>query len=104
MTEHPDYAYAEHYEKRENMESLLVPIISENSSYSHKLPYLLYSLRGMYLKNYEKYIYYDKLLSDLSEQIFNNVLVPTQDDFKGIRMVNYLDGNNGLFKYKLIGV
>jgi len=103
--DHPDYAYSAVNAVSEGMRPSARFNISEDSSHSHRTPLWLTSLSDAYKPGSANYEYYRKLRSGLAKQFLTKVLVWPKDDFSGIRLANYLDGSNGIYRweYKNLG-
>ena len=101
-TDHPDYAYAGHKKKIPSMKPLPIPGIAWDSSHSHRFPLWLTSLAGAYPPRSKEYIFYNNLKKGLEKQFFGKVLVPPTKDFAGYRMRNFMDGRNGIYRWKYI--
>jgi len=101
-TDHGDYAYAGQRDKGTNLVKKPVPGIAEDSSHAHRMPLWLVSLRSIYQKDDEEYAYYDNLINGLGKQVVDNVLSYPTESFGGIRMTNYMDGSNGLYRWQYI--
>ena len=98
-SDHGDYLYAGNYEINENMQPLPVDGIAEDSSHSHRWPVWLMSLADASCSDNERYNYYLDLRDKLENQFFNKVVVLPNDDFSCYRMNNFMDGNNGVYRY-----
>jgi len=98
-TVHPDYAYAGHHEKGENLEEKHVPGIGQDSSHAFRTPLWLVSMRDMYSREEERWAYYDQLLEGLAKQLLDTVIIAPSKEFRGVRLTNYMCGHNGLYRY-----
>lgn len=103
--DHPDYSYSAVNVVSENMKPSSRFNISEDSSHSHRTPLWLTSLSEAYKVGSPNYEYYRKLRSGLAKQFLTKVLVKPKPDFEGVRLMNYLDGSNGVYRweYKNLG-
>lgn len=95
-----DYLYAGHYIAEPNLSYSMIEGIATDSSHSHRLPLWLTSLRNAYKENTEYYLYFDGLLQGFKEQFITVVFQPSDSDFFGPRLTNYMDGHNGIYRYK----
>lgn len=97
--EHKDFAYMHYDEILDDM----VPEVQENTTWdtSHfaRVPVFLQIIRRANYGNDEKVKYYDKLISGLSNQFQNVVLIAPDKSNNYYRTTNYMDGRNGLFRY-----
>lgn len=103
--DHPDYAYAGVDEVTDSMSPRGRHDIAEDSSHSHRTALWLVSLEQAYAPGTEERKYYAKLRSGLARQFVNKVLVMPSEEFDGVRLRNYLDGSNGVYRweYKNLG-
>ena len=98
--DHRDYAYAGLSDKEGGATQIPVAQIAEDSSHSHRLPLWLSSLRDAYADYEDEYRYYSSLLDGLAHQVLDKVLKAPTKEFNGIRMTNYMDGSNGLYRWQ----
>ncbi|MBD1924892.1 hypothetical protein H6F74_01135 [Trichocoleus sp. FACHB-90] len=99
--DHPDYAYAGWYHQAINLDKKPIPGIAGDSSHSHRWPLWLVSLqRGFKAqKQLEKVEYILKLRRGLAAQFIQKVLIPPSSAFPNFRTTNFMDGNNGIYRY-----
>jgi hypothetical protein len=95
-TDHPDYAYAGNYSK-ENPKPIPVKNIAEDVSHSHRTALWLKSLYNA--SDSTNMAYYKKLIAGLDTQFFTKVLIPPSDTINTYLTHNYMDGNNGLYRW-----
>lgn len=95
-----DYLYAGYYVAEPDLSYSMVEGIATDSSHSHRMPLWLTSLKNAYPEFSEENLYFDELIQGFKEQFINVVLVPSSDDFYGPRMTNYMDGHNGVYRYR----
>ena len=96
--DHPDQAYAGHLEATENMEPKPVPGLSWDSSHSHRLPAML----DAFLPGDDDPEIRDevqRMRDGLARQLVDHCLVQPDDEFRSIRLTNYMDGHNGLYRW-----
>ncbi|MDF3173544.1 hypothetical protein ACF8Q9_22070 [Pseudomonas sp. TYF_15] len=96
-TDHPDFRFAGHTKIEENLSEKRLKDISEDSSHSHRWPLFFRSMiaasnnrpqdKDLLLKSYHGF----------SKQFVNNVVVIRS---KSVLLNNYMNGNNGLYRYK----
>lgn len=99
-TDHPDYAYAGYDKIELNLDKKPVPGIAWDTSHSHRFPLWLFSLEKAYSQEEpQKAQFFKKLRKGLSDQFFEKVLVPPSDEFPNYRTKNFMDGNNGIYRY-----
>lgn len=98
-SDHPDYLFAGHTEKREDMVPFPMQHVAEDSSHSHRWPLWLESLRSFYPVNSEPHRYITDLREGLHRQFFSQVLIPPTLAFRGYRTTNYMDGWNGVYRW-----
>jgi hypothetical protein len=101
-TDHSHYRYAGHEKLVSNLEEEQVFEIAWDSSHSHRFPLWLISLERGFLAQdeLEKADYFKKLQRGLTDQFINEVLVFPNEEFDNYRTTNYMDGNNGLYRYE----
>lgn len=103
-SDHPDYAYAGWSRKVKGLEKKPVPGIAPDTSHFHRMPLWLLSLqRAFELEgDHSKAVYITQLRNGLAAQFLEEVLVPPSEGFPNYRMYNYMNGHNGLFRYKYV--
>lgn len=97
-TDHPDYAYAGHQQVAPDLQPAPVPGISPDSSHSFRLPLFLVSFACAQQPGSLRDSYFS-LLGQLAVQWLVRTVVMPDSSFEGIRMTNYMDGENGVFRY-----
>lgn len=97
--DHPDFAYAGHTHATPGMKPLPRPQVVEDSSHFSRWPLILRSLRDGTSVQSTYRSDYGRWLRDLAQQFASKVLVEPSQDFPAIRMTNYVDGWNGLFRW-----
>lgn len=95
--DHRDLRFAGHAELAPNLPESRLPEISEDSSHSHRWPLLLRSMIGATQKNSEDEKYLLKVYEGFSYQ-FSKIVVKRDRD--GVLLTNYIDGHNGLYRYR----
>jgi len=95
-----DYLYAGNIILTDDLKPKPIVDIATDSSHSHRMPLWLTSLRNAYSINSEQYNYYQNLINGFTEQFMKVVYVDADDDFQGMRMKNFMDGNNGIYRYR----
>lgn len=99
-TDHPDYSRAGHNELLPRLNPAPVPGIATDTSHSHRLPLWLLSLQCFYAAGSKNYVFYHKLRKGLAEQFFEVVVVPPDGKYPFYRTVNFMDGRNGVYRYR----
>jgi hypothetical protein len=97
-TDHPDYAYAGHEQVAPDLQPAPVPGISPDSSHSFRLPLFLVSFACAQQPGPSRE-FYVSLSSQLAVQWLIRTIVMPDSFFRGLRMTNYMDGENGVFRY-----
>lgn len=97
--DHPDYAYAGNPVITEHMEKKPVEGIAGDTSHAHRLSRWLRSLEHV-PGDEDRSSYYAEVRSRLNTQFMNKVLVPPVQDFPAYRTTNFLDGNNGVYRWE----
>ena len=98
-TDHPDYVFAGNSVVSDDIRRKPVLKISWDSSHSHRLPLILFSLSGSVDCRTDDFYFYKKLTEGLQKQFLEKVLVPPDESFKFYRTNNYMDGSNGIYRY-----
>lgn len=98
--EFEDYLYAGHTEVVEGLEPSPIQGIATDSSHSHRMPLWLLSLREAFPEASDESVYFDELYEGFGTQFMDVVFVPQSSDFPSIRMTNYMDGHNGVYRYR----
>lgn len=97
--DHADYAFACQTRKLPKMDRCPVPGIAEDASHSHRTALWLRSLAAPYPPGSPERRYYATLLRGLEVQFLDLVAVPPDSEFPSWRVRNYMDGNNGLYRW-----
>lgn len=98
-TDHPDYAYAGHQEISPNLQPLPVPGISPDTSHSFRLPLFLVSFACAEEPGSQFREFFVRLSAQLAVQWSVRTLIMPDASFRGVRMTNYMDGENGVYRY-----
>jgi len=103
--DHPDHVYECRVEKRPGMPRCPEITGVEDASHTHRFPLWLEGLAAAEPPGSSERAYYERLLRGLERQFFDRVLVPPSPDFGGWRLRNYMNGQNGLYRwgYKQFG-
>lgn len=103
FTDHPDYAFAGWPDNRRDLPyEKKVSDISWDSSHSFRWPLWLASFQRAFnsQNNENRAAYILRLREGLSEQFFKKVLIPPSGKFQNYRATNFMDGRNGVYRYK----
>jgi hypothetical protein len=99
MSDHPDYIYAGNEKVVPGLTPKIVEHLARDTSHSHRFPLFLKSLENAEEKT-EKRTFYSKISEAFARQFIDNVLVPPSDDSISFRVKNFMDGKNGVYRYK----
>lgn len=97
--DHPDYKYAGNLQKIQGIKPSPVEGISTDSSHFHRFPLFIKDFIGAYEKESEKKEFFIKIQKGLKKQFLENVLVNPSEGFNGYRLNNYMDGQNGVYRW-----
>lgn len=97
--DHPDTAYAGNMVKSLEMKPAKVAGIALDSSHFMRWPLFLSSEAEAASSRNDRE-YYEGLRSGLTKQFLTKVLVRPSNEFRGYRINNYMDGNNGVYRWK----
>lgn len=95
-----DYLFAGHTELSDDLDPYPVPGIALDSSHAHRFPVWLRSLENAYNDSSDEAVYYRYLRTQFANQFINVVYVAPDSEFSGMRMTNFFDGNNGIYRYR----
>jgi len=103
--DHPDHVYECRAEKQPGMPRCPEITGVEDASHTHRFPLWLEGLAAAEPAGSPERAYYERLLRGLERQFFDRVLVPPSPEFAGWRLRNYMNGQNGLYRwgYKQFG-
>jgi hypothetical protein len=103
--DHPDHVYECRTEKQAGLQPCDRIGGSEDASHTHRFPLWMRSLLEAAPAGSAERAYYTRLLWGLEKQFFDRVLVKPSPEFAGYRLRNYMDGENGLYRwgYKQFG-
>lgn len=97
FSDFPDYEYAGHAKLDEGLEKSLVPGIWVDSSHLHRMHVFLKDYQD--ISSGENRDFFTKALAGLTLNFDEQILVDSSFDFNGLRMHNYSDGYNGVYRY-----
>ncbi len=99
-TDHPDYAFAGQQSTSRTVKPLPVAGIAWDSSHSHRFPLWLTSLEMAGQPGSQWRALFQRLLRGLEQQLIEKVMVPPDANFNSWRLTNYMDGRNGLYRWR----
>jgi hypothetical protein len=97
--DHPDYAYVGNAQLAPDLSPKPLSDISPDSSHSFRLPIFLLSFSCAELSGSEWRARFNRLESDLGVQWSLRVASLPTESFRGVRMTNFMDGENGVYRY-----
>ena len=98
--DHPDYAYT-YYTVKEDIENKkMTENVSEDSSHSHRYALWINSLKNSHPLGTKENKFYSKVLLAWRNQFFNKIIVFPNKNFKYYRTNNFIDGSNGIYRWK----
>lgn len=96
--DHPDYAYVGNPQLSNNLDKLGRESVNEDASHSHRWPIFLYAyLQAAKGPDRELGL---NVLRKLNYQFFTKVFIPANSDVRYPRIRNFMDGWNGVYRYK----
>jgi hypothetical protein len=99
FSDHPDYAYVGNTQVLPVLNPAKVADISTDSSHSFRLPLFLVSFACAAPSGTATRTHFLRLRDGLSRQWVGKVLRMPDTDFRGLRMTNFMDGENGVYRY-----
>jgi len=102
--DHPDHVYDCRTEKQAGLKPCDRTGGSEDVSHSHRFPLWMRSLSEAAEPGSAERAYYQRLLWGLEQQFFDRVLVHPSPEFAGYRLRNYMDGQNGMYRWGYKGL
>ena len=98
--DHKDHLYACRLEKRPGLEPCSGSAGAEDASHSHRLPLILRSMAEADPVGSAGRAYYEHLVWGLERQFFARVAEPPSEGFAWWRIRNYMDGQNGIYRWE----
>lgn len=95
-----DYIYAGHDTLTTDLQPAPIAGIATDSSHSHRMPLWLLSLANGFVVGSEERTYFESLSAGFESQFMEVVYLAPSADFAAPRMTNYMDGNNGIYRYR----
>lgn len=99
-TDHKDYLYAGHNELHVEMEPAPIDDIAQDSSHFHRFPLFIESWKNAFPKNSREFTFFERLRTGLTEQMISSVIIPPTEEHPYYRLTNFMDGRNGVYRYK----
>ena len=99
----PSHIYSSYDAKLPNLTERKDPTQAWDTSHSHRFPLWLLSLEQAFSAKGEKteIKFFKKLRQGLSDQFMKKVLIHPSQEFSNFRTNNYMDGENGLYRYSM---
>ncbi len=98
-TDHPDFEFAGQQQLEKSLKPAKVSDISPDSSHSFRQALFLISFGCAEHANSSTRRQFQDLMERLSLQLLTKVIIMPSDVFHGIRLSNYMDGENGVYRY-----
>jgi len=98
--DHPDTTYAGRTEVTPDMAPARVKGIGNDTSHFMRWPMFLSSHVEALGSSTPRGAEFVKYRTGLTKQFLTKVLVPPGPEFRGYRVTNYMDGTNGIYRYK----
>jgi hypothetical protein len=98
--DHPDHQHQCRKEKRAGLEPCTKVTGVDDASHGHRYALLLRSMAEAQPAGSEARAYYEHLVWGLERQFFQRIAVPPSTEFVGWRMRNYVDGENGIYRWQ----
>jgi len=98
--DHPDTTYAGRTSVSPDMAPSRVKGIGVDSSHFMRWPLFLSSHLEALGASTDNGADFKRYRSGLAKQFLTKVLVPPSSEFRGYRLTNYMDGTNGIYRYK----
>ena len=99
LRDHPDHRFQCRYEKRVGLQPCDKSTGVDDASHGHRYPLLLRSMTEAQRPGSEARVYYERLLQGLERQFFLRIAEPPSAEFPGWRIRNYMDGENGMYRW-----
>lgn len=100
-----DFKYAGHSKVLDDASMIekRVESIAEDFSHSLRYPCFINSMLYASDSNSMRFAFYTKVKTGLIQQLFKKIIVMPDDSNSVYRATNYMDGNNGVYRYKYNG-
>jgi len=98
--DHVDYIYAGHDTLTDDLTPFPVAGIATDSSHSHRMPLWLTSIQLGFEASSNQHSFFAELREGFESQFIDVVFLPSSDDFAAPRMTNFMDGWNGIYRYR----
>lgn len=93
----PDYEYAGNPKLEAGLEKALIPGIWIDSSHLHRMH--VYLIDFIDTLDGENKLPFQQALNGLVKNFEERILIAASNEFNGLRMTNYSDGRNGVYRY-----
>ena len=100
LRDHPDHRFQCRFEKRVGLAPCSTSTGVDDASHGHRYPLLLRSMAEAQASGSEARAYYEHLLWGLERQFFQRIVVSPSEEFPGWRIRNYMDGENGIYRWQ----
>jgi hypothetical protein len=100
LRDHPDHRYQCRFEKRIGLEPCSTATGVDDASHAHRYPLMLRSMAESQPEGSQGRAFYNRLLRGLERQFFTRIAAPPSDSFPGWRIRNYMDGENGMYRWQ----
>jgi hypothetical protein len=101
-SDHPDFKYAGNQTKGKNLQVKEIDNIVWDASHFSRVSLFLETLSNIFKINSDELKYINELKIGLSKQFLNRVVVFPDKNGSAIRFNNFMDGNNGIYRYKYV--
>lgn len=98
-----DFVYAGNPSVTDSIQKSIVPDIAEDFSHSMRYPCWINSFMNAQEVDTPYYKFYEKIKKGLTTQLYQKILVLPSDSNAQYKAVNYMDGRNGVYRYKYSG-
>lgn len=98
-----DFLYAGNPTIKDSLEKKPITNIAEDFSHSMRYPCWINSMMHAYDTSSEQYNYFKNLKIGLATQLFTKIIVAPSDTFPEYQATNYMDGNNGVYRFQYNG-
>lgn len=99
LSDHSDYIYAGYDDFSKISSPKPISDIVSDSSHFHRMSLFILSWSGAFKEGSEQKLFFERLRIGLKEQLLHVVLISPSAKFPFYRLTNYMDGNNGLYRY-----
>ncbi|MGB6117462.1 MAG: hypothetical protein WBF87_04510 [Mesorhizobium sp.] len=97
--DHPDYAYAGNLSIGPDLKKVPVDSIGGDSSHAARMPLIINSFICSVSNDEQAAKNLSEISNGLSEALMAHVIIMPSEEFMGIRLKNYMTGENGVYRY-----